>query len=115
VILSVAEMWKATFEVIAGPYVGRKVFDQLAFSEAAMRRVKLALSCLGFDVSGTLNITSDQIIGRKCVLSLDVEAYRDANGNRRTRNKVGFTGYSKADSVPAPASGRDELGEVIPF
>ena len=44
------EMWKLRLVVDSGPHRGRYIFDNLVFSAAAMKRVKLICSRLGLDV-----------------------------------------------------------------
>ncbi|MDI6794806.1 MAG: DUF669 domain-containing protein [bacterium] len=43
------ELWKLRFEVIEGEYAGRYIFDNMVFSKAALKRVKLICSRLGID------------------------------------------------------------------
>jgi len=40
------EMWKLKFEVVDGEHIGRYIFDNMVFSEAALKRVKLICSRL---------------------------------------------------------------------
>ena len=56
------EMWKLRLEVVEGAHAGRYLFDNLVFSAAAMKRVKLICSRLGIDVSGTLKIAAMAVL-----------------------------------------------------
>ena len=53
------DMWKIRFVVAEGASQGRYIFDNLVFSEAALKRVKLVCSRLGLDVSGEVELTPD--------------------------------------------------------
>lgn len=89
------EMWKLRFEVIEGKHIGRIIFDNLVFSEAAMKRAKLICSRLGLDVSGELDLTPKTIEGKTCFVSVVTEDYEDEEGNTKKRNIVPFAGYER--------------------
>ena len=112
------EMWKLRFEVIKGPSAGRLIFDNMVFSDAAIKRVKLICSRLGLDVSKELDLTPELIKGRVALLTVDVEPYEDAEGRTKQRNTVPFAGYERAsesDAPPADAGGEDDNEEHLPF
>lgn len=117
------EMWKVRFVVDAGPHRGRYIFDNMVFSEAALKRVKLICSRLGLNVSGALDLTSASIKGRSCYVTVETEEYEDQEGNTKRRNVVPFAGYERADDVPtappppaANAGGaEDDSEEDLPF
>lgn len=104
------EMWKLRFQVIDGEHSGRFVFDNLVFSEAALKRVKLICSRLGLDVTGETNLTPDMIKDHTCWLTVQTEEYEDDEGRSKTRNIVPFAGYdhaageSETSVAPAPAT-----------
>jgi len=101
------EMWKLRFEVTKGPYAGRLIFDNLVFSEAALKRAKLICSRLGLDVSKELDLTPELIKGRVAILTVDIEPYEDAEGRTKQRNTVPFAGYERADQSAAPEAAAD--------
>ena len=113
------EMWKLRFEVIEGEHKGRYLFDNLVFSEAAMKRAKLICSRLGLDVSGELDLTPGMIEGRTCYVTTEVEEYEDNEGRIKRRNVVPFAGYERAEGTAAEpvAEGHDEddSEESLPF
>ena len=114
------EMWKLRFEVIKGPSAGRLVFDNLVFSEAALKRAKLICSRLGLDVSKELDLTPELIKGRVALLTVDIEPYEDAEGRTKQRNTVPFAGYERAsepEATDAPPAGaaEDDSEEHLPF
>ena len=112
------EMWKLRFEVIKGPYAGRLIFDNLVFSEAALKRAKLICSRLGLDVSKELDVTPELIKGRVAMLTVEVEPYEDAEGRTKQRNVVPFAGYERAsesEGAPSAGAGEDDSEEHLPF
>ena len=99
------EMWKLRFAVAEGPHERRYVFDNLVFSEAALKRVKLICSRLGVDVSGEVDLTPDLLIHRTCWITVDTEEYEDEDDRPKKRNVVPFAGYESvqaADEVAGP-------------
>lgn len=117
------EMWKLRFAVESGPHRGRYIFDNMVFSDAAMKRVKLICSRLGLDISRELDITPALIKGRSCYVTVETEEYEDQEGNAKKRNVVPFAGYERADGAPSattPASEKagdaeDDSEEDLPF
>ena len=112
------EMWKLRFQVASGQYAGRFIFDNLVFSEAALKRAKLICSRLGLDVSKELDLTPELIKGRVAMLTVDIEPYEDAEGRTKQRNVVSFAGYERAsesDTPPAAGTGEDDGEEHLPF
>ncbi|MBI2192060.1 MAG: DUF669 domain-containing protein [Planctomycetes bacterium] len=117
------EMWKLRFVVESGPHRGRYIFDNMVFSDAAMKRVKLICSRLGLDISRELDLTPALIKGRSCYVAVETEEYEDQEGNAKKRNVVPFAGYERADGAPAAttppaakASGaEDDSEEDLPF
>lgn len=91
------EMWKLRFRVADGKHTGRMIFDNMVFSEAALKRVKLICSRLGLDVSKELDLTPAAIKGRACLLTVDIEDYEDSEGKTKKRNVVPFAGYERAE------------------
>lgn len=98
-------MWKVKLEIQAGEQAGRVIFDRLVFSPPAMRRAKRALQCLGVEVVGQQDITSEMLLGRQCQVHVTVEEYVDREGETRSGNSVPFDGYLPADNA---TSGDDD-------
>ena len=98
------DMWRLGLVVTEGPHEGRWVFDNLAFSPAALKRVKLVCAALGVDVTGTVDLLPSTIRGCKCRLDVDIEQYVDNQGRDRERNTVPFAGYEPVDAQDAGAS-----------
>ena len=108
------EMWKLRLEVIDGEHAGRMLFDNLVFSKAAMKRVKLICSRLGLDVSGEVDLTPELLKGRKCYVSAVTEEYQDEEGRTKRRNVVPFAGYERISEAGGESSD-DESEENLPF
>ncbi len=108
------ELWKLRFEVIQGEYAGRIIFDNMVFSEAAMKRVKLICSRLGLDVAGELDITPGLLKDRKCYVSVLTEDYEDNEGSIKKRNVVPFAGYELVQAT-GKGSTKNESEDDLPF
>ena len=93
------EMFKLRFEVVQGEHTGRIIFDNMVFSEAAMKRVKLICSRLGLDVSGEIDVKPSMLEGRKCYVSVITEEYEDSEGKTKKRNVIPFAGYERAEGT----------------
>ena len=111
------EMWKLRFLVADGKHSGRYIFDNMVFSDAALKRAKLICSRLGIDVSGEVDLTPSLLKDRSCYVTVDTEEYEDDEGNRKVRNIVPFAGYDRADAAPvgAAASKEDDDEDDLPF
>jgi len=116
------EMWKLRLVVESGPHRGRYIFDNMVFSEAALKRVKLICSRLGLIVSGELDLKPSVIKGRTCYVTVETEEYEDHEGRTKRRNVVPFAGYDRAEGSPstsaAPAKSagaEDDSEDDLPF
>ncbi len=98
------EMWKMRFQVVEGKHTGRYVFDNLVFSEAALKRVKLVCARLGLNVAGELDLTPELLKNRTCFLTVQTEEYEDDEGKQKMRNVVPFAGYESAGAQPVAAA-----------
>jgi hypothetical protein len=96
------EMWKLRFAVEDGPHAGRYIFDNMPFTAAAMKRVKLICSRLGLDTGGEIDLTPELIKGRTCVRTVHTEEYTDDQGQTKRRNVVPFAGYDYATVLESP-------------
>ena len=96
------EMWKVRLKILEGPHAGRFLFDNLVFSPAAMKRVKLACSRLGLDTTGELDLTPKMLRGRTAVVTVQIEDFVDDEGRERQRNRIPFDGYESVESERRP-------------
>jgi len=108
------ELWKLTFTIAEGEHEGRQVFDNLAFSPKAYPRVKLLCGRLGLDVSASVDLTPAMLMGRTCLLAVEISEYDGADGRPKTTNRVPFAGY---DYDPGEGGGGKGSGDddAVPF
>ena len=91
--------WAMRLEVTDGEYAGRTAaWDALVFSERGLPRVKLVLQCFGLDVTGTLEIEPNDLVGLHARAQCMVEDYEDRlTGRRLTRLRVPYMGYEQTN------------------
>lgn len=88
------EMWRMKLKVAEdGEYLNRVVFDNMVFSKAAMKRVKLICSRFGLDTSGEIDLKPEHLIGKQVIVTVITGSYEDDHGVERQRNEVPFAGY----------------------
>jgi hypothetical protein len=90
------EMWRLELTILDGTHEGRRIFDNLVFSERGVRRVKLVADRLGIDVSGEMSLEREDLRDRTCLLDVQIEDYESRDGILRQRNAVPYAGYSRA-------------------
>jgi Protein of unknown function (DUF669) len=106
------EMWKLRLAVVSGEHKGRFLFDNLVFSEKALKRAKFVCRCLGVDVSGEIDLTPEMIVGKQANVRVEIEEYVDDEGHEKKRNRVPFAGYDKTeddDAAEPSGGGREKL------
>lgn len=102
------EMWGLTFTVLEdGEYIGQKIFDNMPFSQAALKRVKLICSALGLPTDKAMDIKPDSILEKKVFIDTTIEIF-EHNGKMRKKNVIPFAGYHRVKS-----NGMEE--EDVPF
>jgi len=91
--------WAVRLEVAEGDYAGRTAaWDGLNFSERGLPRVKQVLAVLGFDVTGTLELEPNELIGTKARVQLVIEEREDQlTGTHKKRLRVPYAGYERAE------------------
>lgn len=89
-------MWKLRWEVEAGEYAGRLLFDNLVFSAKAMPRVKHVCAACGLDVSGEIDLEPPVLLGKRARVTTYVEEYVDDHGTAKARNRIPWDGYAAA-------------------
>ena len=112
------ELWSLKFAVQEGEYEGRKIFDNMVFSEKALKRAKLICSRLGLDVSGEVDLTPDLLKGRAALVTVETDESVNDEGKSKRRNVVPFAGYERVESgasAPVATGGEDASEESLPF
>jgi len=100
------EMWSLKLNIIDGEHAGRKIFDNMVFSAAALKRAKLICSRMGINTTTEMDLEPEMLVGQQCMVDVEIEEYEDAEGKPKKRNKIPFAGYYRiedegaADSVP---------------
>jgi len=91
------QRWGLRLEVVDGEYAGRTAaWDGLVFSERAMPRVKQVLAVLGFDVSGTLELEPNDLVGTVARVQLVIEDREDPlTGVHKKRLRVPYAGFER--------------------
>ncbi len=88
------EMWRLTWTVLNETHRGRLVFDRIFFSEAALPRVKLLYIAVGIDTSKEMELTSNNLLDKYAMVTVEVQEYKDNEGRKMEGNKVAWAGYS---------------------
>ena len=96
-------------ELVHGELAGRTaVLDWLNFTERGLRRVRMVLAALGFDVTGSLDVEPEELLGREAMVRVATqESRRESDGRLLRRSRVAYDGW---ESV---CSGRDGAGLLV--
>lgn len=94
--------WSMRLEVVDGEYAGRVAcYDNLTWSDRGVLRVKLVLAALGYDVSGTVDIEPEGLVGKQAAAQVVTERWVDPEGQEQVRNTIPFRGWSARETVRA--------------
>jgi hypothetical protein len=101
--------WMLRMELVHGELAGRTaVLDWLNFTERGMRRVRMVLAALGFDVTGALDVEPGELLGREAMVRVATqESRRESDGRLLRRSRVAYDGWE------AVCSGRDGAGLLV--
>lgn len=89
-----------------------KVWDNLAFTEKTLNRVKKCFSNLGLDINGSFNYTPDDILGLYMNAEVKIEDYVDKNGNKKQKNTIDLWQSEKYQSTAKKASAKPKVEET---
>jgi hypothetical protein len=93
------ETWNIKMEVVEGEFKGKRIFDNITWSDKAFPRTKLVLSRLGLPVKGEIDYQPDDLVDQTAIVEVEIEEFvsEDDVGNikKKKRNKVTFAGYEK--------------------
>lgn len=93
-------MFNIVFIVLDGVYAGRKLFDNIIFSEKCYSRAKLVCKRLGLTVEGTANVEPADLLGKEVMIQTSGFETYQKDGKDRTKNVIPFDGYrSLADKA----------------
>ena len=91
---------------------GTNVYDNLAFTEKTLNRVKKCFSNLGLDVSGSAEYTTDDIIGLYMNAYVKIEDYVDKNGNKKQKNAIDLWRSEKYQSTVKKAPAKPKVEDT---
>lgn len=103
-----SEIWKVRWFVEAGPYKGRTVFDSLAFTSAALKRVKRLCRVAEIDTSASVHLTPSMLLQTRALLRVELSEYVDRTGRERRSNVAAFDAYASPPDVEEEADEDDE-------
>lgn len=112
------EMWRVEFTILDGKFAGRKLFDNMVFSQNGRKRVKFIVSRLGLPTTGEADLTPDMIIGKKCWVTTQIEEYTSDDNKVKKRNSIPFAGYERweeGEKKIATPSAKEEREEEEAF
>jgi hypothetical protein len=108
------EMWKLEWVLLPEKYAGRKLFDNLVFSEKAAQRVKFVCSRLGLDVTQAIDLTPGMLIGKQAWVTTYINDYTNQEGQKRKSNKIPWDGYDEVEELKAEATQAEPAAEADP-
>jgi hypothetical protein len=96
--------WGVRLEVAEGDYAGRTAgWDGWIWSPRGLPRVKRILQCLGYDVSGTLDVDPEDVQGRRIRAQFLPEQREDPDTGRViARLRVPYMGYEPVPPDDTP-------------
>jgi len=71
---------------------GKRVYDNLVFSQGALPRTKSAFQAMGLKTKGDYEPNPDDILGKTCKVTIEHEEYESEQGTK-TRCKIPWEGY----------------------
>lgn len=114
--------WGLHWKVLGGPLAGKTAaWDNLHWSDRGLPRVKHVLGSMGFAVDGVVEVEPHDLLGRKAIVQVELEAYEDpVSGRRIERLAVPYRGYLPWEEGADGAEGflnaeRNGRDEPMPF
>lgn len=94
------EKWTLTLKILEGEFQNKNLLDFIKWNPTGLKRIKLILSRLGFNVDGKLNVMPEDIEGKVAYICVKVEP--DFKDPQIQRNKIPYDGYKTLDKHPNP-------------
>jgi len=90
--------WMLRMELADGELAGRTaVLDWLNFTDRGLRRVRMVLAALGFDVTVSMDVEPGQLLGRTAMVQIATqESQRESDGRLLRRSRVAYDGWRPA-------------------
>jgi len=93
--------WGIRLIVAEGEYVGRQAaWDGLVFSVRGRARIRRILAALGMPDQGVVQISPDELRGRRAFVEIRPSQYTGSDGIAVRRNEVPYDGYRAVESDP---------------
>ncbi|MDG1048575.1 MAG: DUF669 domain-containing protein [Planctomycetota bacterium] len=91
--------WMLRMELTDGDLAGRTaVLDWLNFTDRGLRRVRMVLAALGFDVTTSMDVEPEELIGREAMVTIATqESRRESDGRLFRRSRVAYDGWGVVD------------------
>jgi hypothetical protein len=104
------EMWKIRLRIAEGEHADREVKDNLVFSTAAARRLRVFAKAFGLPYEGDVDFEAGDIEDREVMIQVVQEEYKG-----ETQSKVSFAGYKAAPKREQERGPVDDGDRDIPF
>ena len=87
--------WMLRMELVGGDLAGRTaVLDWLNFTDRGLRRVRMVLAALGFDVTVSMDVEPEELLGREAMVRIATqESRRESDGRLLRRSRVAYDGW----------------------
>ncbi len=88
--------WGLHWKVLDGPMAGKTAaWDNLIWSERGLPRVKHALTMMGFNTSGVLEVEPHELMGKRALVNVVPTEYEDPHSGQVVRRlSVPYWGYA---------------------
>lgn len=108
---------KLEFSVIDGEFAGRKVFDRMWISPAALGFVVQKLQAMQYPIpAGEFDLEPIELIGRRCAVKVETRIYTKADGTQGADNDVkAYDQIAGSDLPITPAEPAPVADESFPF
>jgi hypothetical protein len=90
-------MWTVWWQIQQGDYENQYIFDHLFFTEGGLKRMKLVLARLGFNVEGELEVDPDMLIGKYALVTIDHKKQEKGKNAGKMGENVPFHGIQAVE------------------
>ena len=104
------EMWAVKFRILEGDDEGEIVKDNIVFSRAASKRLRIIAKAFGLPAVGAVDFERHDIEGRTVRIEVALEDYKG-----ETKAKVTFSGYREAPQDRAAPKREPGADDDLPF
>jgi len=106
--------WGIRLIVAEGEFVGRQAaWDGLVFSVRGRARIRRVLAALGLPNDGVVQISPDELRGRRAFVEVRPSEYTGSDGITIRRNEVPYDGYRAIETEPDRSSENSRTGTEV--